>query len=123
MVLAEEELPIDLLEIERKVEGAAHAGVGELRTADVEDVGLHAAGGVDRKLFLYGASVLYRRKIVRRRPVLCGILDPPVDQISLEGFDRNCGIAKIFEAQLSEIIAPDIDVEVLAPIVHNPLID
>src|SRR5262249_11243165 len=33
------------------------------------------------------------------------------------------GIAKIFEAQLLEIVAPDIDVEILAPIILHPLVD
>ena len=47
----------------------------------------------------------------------------PVDMVGLEGLDRDRGVAKIFEPHLVEIIAPDIDVEILGPIVLHPLVD
>ncbi len=46
-----------------------------------------------------------------------------IDLVALEGFQRHRAIAEILEAQLIEIVASDIDVEILAPIVLHPLVD
>ena len=43
--------------------------------------------------------------------------------VGLEGLERDRLVAEIFEAHLVEIIAADIDVEILAPIVLHPLVD
>ena len=42
--------------------------------------------------------------------------------VGFEGLDGHRGVAEILEPQLVEIIAPDIDVEILAPIVLHPFV-
>ena len=84
---------------------------------------LHDPPTALRKLLEHHALFLDRREIVGRRPVLGAVLGAPVDMVGLERFDRDRRVAEIFEAQLVEIVAADIDVEILAPIVLHPLVD
>ena len=123
LVLAEENLLVHLLEIERVVEGEAHARILEFGAADVEGEGLHHADIADRKFLEHDALVGDRREIVGGGPVLGAVLGAPVDRVGLERFERDRGVAKIFEAQLVEIVAADIDVQILAPIVLDALVD
>ena len=62
-------------------------------------------------------------KVVGGGPVLGAVLGAPIDGVGLERFERDRGVAEIFEAQLVEIVAADIDVEVVAPIVLHALVD
>ena len=89
LVLAEEDLLVHLLEIEREVEGAAHARVLELVAADVEGESLHDAEIADREFFHHHALVAHGREIVGGRPVLGAVLGAPVDLIALEGLERD----------------------------------
>src|SRR5262249_55620006 len=123
VILAEEELLVDLLEIEREVEGPAQPGIGELRPPRVEDIGLHAAGGADRKLLLDHAAVLDRgNAVIGGGPVLGAVLGAPIDRAGLERLDRHRRIAEVFESQGLEVAAAEIDVEVLAPIILDALV-
>ena len=122
-VLPEEELLVHLLEIERVVERAAHPRIAELGAPGVEDERLHAARVADREFFQDHALLGARREVVTRRPVERRVLGAPVDIVALERFQRDGGVAEIFEPELVEVVAADIDVEVLAPIVLHPLVD
>src|SRR5262249_60887857 len=51
------------------------------------------------------------------------VLRAPVDMVGLEGLDGDRAVAEIFKPQLVEIVASDINVEILAPIVLDPLVD
>src|SRR5439155_12041539 len=82
---------------------------------------LHAAGRAVWEFLQHHAFVLHGRKIVRGRPALGRILGAPIERIALEGLERDGGIAEIFEAHLVEVIASDIYVEILAPIVLHAL--
>ena len=123
LVLSEEDLLVHLLEIERIVEGKPDARVLELVAADVEGEGLHHADIADRKFLEDDALVGDRREIIGGGPVLGAVLGAPVDGVGLERLDGDGGVAEIFEAQLVEIVAADIDVEILAPIVLDALVD
>ena len=116
-VLAEEDLLVHLLEIECEVEGAAHARILEFFAACVEDEGLHQAEIVDREFLEDDALVVDRGEVIGGRPVLGAVLGAPIDRVGLEAFERDRRVAEILEAQFVEIVAADIDVEVLAPIV------
>ena len=122
-VLAEENRAVHLLEVEGEVEGAAYARVLELVAPDVEGEGLHHAEIADREFLQHHLLVAHGRKIVGGRPILGAVLGAPIDLIALEGLQRDGGIAEIFEADLLEIIAADVQVEILAPIVGDFLID
>jgi len=122
-VLPEENLLVHLLEIERVIESPPDARILKLGAAGIEGESLHQAGIIDRKFFAQHALVGDRREIVGHGPVLGAVLVAPVDRIGLERFERHGGVAKIFEAQFFEIIAADIDVEVLAPIVLDAFED
>ena len=66
---------------------------------------------------------LDRRKIVSRGPVLGTVLDAPVRMVGLEGFQCDRRVTKILVANFVEVVAPDIDVQVLGPIVLHPPVD
>ena len=123
LVLAEENLLVHLLEVEGEVEGAAHARVLELVAPDVEGEGLHHADIADREFFQHHLLVAHGREIVGGRPVLGAVLGAPIDLVALERFQRDGGIAEIFVADCLEIIGADIQVEVLAPVVGDLLVD
>ena len=78
---------------------------------------------VDGKFLEDDAFVADRREIVGGGPVLGAVLGPPVDGVGLERFERDGGVAEIFEPQLVEIVAADLDVEIRAPIVLHALVD
>src|SRR5262245_64536103 len=122
-VLTEEDLLVHLLEVEREVERPAHARVLELLAAGIEGERLHDPAVALGEFLEEDALVLDGGEVVSGRPVLGAVLRPPVDMIGLEGLDGDRGVAEILVAQLVEVIAPDIDVEVLRPIVLHPLID
>src|SRR5208283_1365551 len=63
------------------------------------------------------------REVVAGGPVLGAVLKAPIDGVGLECFERDRGIAEIFEPQLIEIIAADVDVDSAAPIVLDALVD
>ena len=104
LVLTEEELLVHLLEIERVIEGKPHPRILEFRPADIEGEGLHHAEIADRKFLEQDALVGDRREIVGGRPVLGDVLVAPIDRVGLEGFERDGGVAEIFEVQLVEIV-------------------
>ena len=81
LVLAEENLLVHLLEIERVIEGEPHARILEFVAADVEGEGLHDADIVDREFLEDDALVLDRREIVGGGPVLGAVLGAPVDRV------------------------------------------
>ena len=91
--------------------------------ADVEGERLHQAEIFDRKFFEQDALVGDRGEVIGGGPVLGDVLDAPVDRVRLERFERDGGVAEIFEVQLVEIVAADIDVELAAPIVLDALVD
>ena len=122
-VLAEKDLLVHLFEIEREVEGAAHARVLEFVAPDIEGEGLHRPEIADRKFLQHDFLVLHGGEIVGGRPVLGAVLGAPIDLVALESFQRDGGIAEIFEADLLEVAGADIQVEVLAPIAGGSLVD
>ena len=123
LILPEENLLVHFLEIERVIERKPHPRILEFRAADIEGESLHQAEIFDRKFLQQDAFIGDRREVVGGGPVLGEILDAPVDRIGLEGFQRHGGVAEIFEVQLVEIVAADIDVDGAAPIVLDALID
>ncbi len=112
---AEENLLVHFLEIERIVEGEPYPRILEFRAANVEGESLHHAEIADGKFLEQDAFIGDRREVVGGGPVLGEVLDPPVDRIGLEGFERDGGVAEIFEVQFVEIVAADIDVERRCP--------
>src|SRR5262249_26317276 len=122
-VLSEENLLVHLLKIEGKIERKPHPRVLELVAPSVEGKSLHDPEAALRKLFAHHAIFLDCRKVVRGRPVLGDVLRAPIELIGLERLQSDIGVAKILEAQLVEIIAPDVDVEILCPIVLHPFVD
>ena len=74
------------------------------------------------ELFEQHALVLDRRKIVAGCPVLGDGLHAPIDLVSLERFKCDRGITEILETHLIEIVAPDVDVEILCPVILHPLV-
>ncbi len=122
-VLAVENLLVHLLEIESVVEGQPHPRILEFVAADVESEGLHHAGTADRKFLEQDALVADGREVVSGGPILGAVLGAPIDRIGLEGFKRHRRVAEIFEVQLVEIIAADIDVQRLAPMVLDAFVD
>src|SRR5262249_19309047 len=122
-ILAVEDLLVHLLEIEREVERAAQARVLELVAPDVEGERLHHPAAAHRKFLDDDAFVARRGKIVGGRPVLGTVLGPPVDLIALERLERDSGIPEILKANFVEIVLPDVDVEAIAPIVPDALVD
>ena len=122
-VLPEEQLLVQLRKIEGIIEGEPHARVLELVAPDVEGEGLHDPDIGDREFLEDDAAIFDRREIVGGGPVLGAVLGAPIDRVGLEGLDGDGGVAEIFEAQLVEIVAPDIDVELLAPIVLDAFVD
>ena len=123
LILPEENLLVHFLEIERVIEGKPHPRVLEFRAPNIEGESLHQAEISDGKFLEQDALVGDRREVVGGGPVLGEVLDAPVDRIRLEGFERDGGVAEIFEVQLVEIVAADIDVDVAAPIVLDALVD
>ena len=122
-VLAEEDLLVHLLEIERVIEGKPHARIMEFLAPDIEGEGLHHADVFDGKFLKEDEPVGDRREVVGGGPVLGAVLDAPVDRVGLERLQRHGAVAEIFEPQLVEIIAADVDVDGLAPIVLHALVD
>ena len=122
-VLAEEDLLVHLLEIERVIEGKPHARIMEFLAPDIEGEGLHHADVFDGKFLEDDEPVGDRREVVGGGPVLGAVLDAPVDRVGLERLQRDGAVAEIFEPQLVEIVAADVDVDGLAPIVLHALVD
>jgi hypothetical protein len=60
---------------------------------------------------------LQRREVVRGRPEFGQVFLAEIVGAALEGFERGRVIGKIFELQILEVLAPDIDVQVLAPVI------
>ena len=121
LVLAEEDLLVHLLEIEREVEGAAHARILELvAPADVERERLHAAGGVDREFLQHHALVLAPPGSRRRSPSSwrcsrCASRSASALKASI----ATVASRKYSKRMLVEIVAADVDVDVLAPVVRR----
>ena len=122
-VLAEEELLVHLLEVEGEIERAPHPRVLELVAPRVEGEGPHQPPVALGELLEDDPLVGDRGKIVARGPGLGAVLDAPVRMVGLEGFHRDRRVAKILEADLVEVVAPDIDVQILGPIVLHPPVD
>src|SRR5262249_28833178 len=123
LVLAKENLLVHLLEVECVIEGKPQPGVPELVSPNVEGESLHDSETALRKLLQHDPFVPDRGEVVRGGPVLGDVLRPPIDLIRFERLQRDRGVAKILKAQLVEIIAPDVDVETLGPIILHPLVD
>jgi hypothetical protein len=121
--LAEEELLVHLLEVEGEVERASHPRVLELVAPRVEGEGPHQPPVALGEFLEHHPLVVDRGKIVGHGPGLGAVLDAPVRMVGLEGFQCHGRIAKILEADLVEVVAPDIDVQILGPIVLHPLVD
>src|SRR5262249_26204905 len=122
-VLAKEDSPVQLLEIEGEIEGEPHACILELLAAGIESKRLHDPAAALGELFQNHAPVLDPGETLGRHPILDVQLIVPIEVIGLECFECDCSITKIFETYLVEIVASDIDVEILAPIVLHPLVD
>ena len=105
LILAEEDLLVHLLEIERVIEGEPHPRILEFAAADVEGESLHHAEIVDRKFLEDHAFLIDRGEVVSRGPVLGAVLVAPIDGVALERLERDRAVAKIFEPQLVEIVA------------------
>ncbi len=95
----------------------------ELLAPRVEDEGLHHALAADREFLQQHALLGHGREIVARSPSLGAVLGAPVDIVALERLERDGGVAEILEAHLVEVVAADVDVEVLAPIVLHALVN
>jgi hypothetical protein len=89
----------------------------------VERERLHDSPAALRKLLEHHALFLDRREIVGRGPVLSHVLGAPVEMVGLERLERYRPVAEIFKPQLVEIVATEVDVEILSPIVLHPLVD
>src|SRR5262245_54566008 len=122
-VLTEEDLLVHLFEVEREVERPAYARVLELLAAGIEGERLHDPAVALEKFLEDDALVLDGGELVGGRPVLGAVLRAPVDVIGLEGLDGDRGVAEILVAQFVEVVAPDIDVEILRPVVLHALVD
>ena len=120
--MAVENLVVDPFEIQGEIEGASKARVFELVAPDVERERLHDSDIADREFFTDYPLVFECRKCVSGRPILCAVFVKPVELIGLECFEFDARVAKIFEAQLVEIIAADPDVDVFAPVILDPLV-
>ncbi len=70
LVLAEEDLLVHLLEVERIVQRATNARILELVAANVEREALHDARRAIEEFFEDDALLGHRRKVIGRRPVL-----------------------------------------------------
>ena len=114
---------VQLLEIECVIEGKPDARIFELVAAKVEDERLHNADIVDREFLEDDALVRDGGEIVGGGPVLGAVFIAPVDAVHLERFDGDGRVAEIFEAQLVEVVAADVDVEAFAPMVLDALVD
>ncbi len=68
LVLAEEDLLVHLLEVERVVQRAAHAGILELGAAQVRHEGLHDARAAVGELLQDHALLGHGREIVGASP-------------------------------------------------------
>ena len=120
LVLTEEELSVHLLEVEGEVERASHPRIIELIAPRVEGEGPH-----DPPVALWefpedNPLLLDRRKIISRSPVLGTVLGAPVRVVGLEGFQCDRRVTKILVANFVEVIAPDINVQAVSPIVLHP---
>jgi hypothetical protein len=106
-----------LLEIEGEVERPAQTGIPELGAPGVERESLHDPDVADGKLLEHDAPMLDRSKVVSGRPIPRRVLDAPIELVRFERFKFNRQVAEIVEAQFSEIVLPDIDVEVPGPVI------
>src|SRR5882757_4901053 len=122
-ILSEEQLLVRLLEIERIVEGAPHSRILELLAPGVEHEPLHHAAVADRKLLELDATFFGGGEIVAGCPEQRAVFEAKVDLITFEGFELDCEIAEVLVPDLVEIIAADVDVEILAPVVLDALVD
>src|SRR5262249_40948713 len=123
LVLAVEDLLVELLEIEREVERPADPRVLELVAPRVQHEALHDAAVADREFLLDHALGFGRREIVADRPVLRAVLRAPVDLVGLERLEGDGGVAEIDVADLVEIAGAHAHRKVVAPVVLDALVD
>src|SRR5262245_25926434 len=119
-VLTEEELPVHLLEIEGKIERASNPRILKLVASRVEGEGPHDPPVALGEFAEDEPLLLDRRNIVRHGPVLGTVLGAPVRVVGLEGFQCDRRVTKILVANFVEVIAPDINVQTVGPIVFHP---
>ena len=122
-VLTEEELLVHLLEIEGEIERASHPRILELVAPRVEGEGPHDPPVALGEFLEDDPLLLDRGKIVSRGPVLGTVLGAPVRMVGLEGFQCDRWVTKILVANFVEVVAPDIDVQILGPIVLHPRVN
>src|SRR5262245_55782100 len=119
-VLTKEKLPVHLLEIEGEIERASNPRILKLVASRVEGEGPHDSSVALGEFAEDDPLLLDRRNIVRHGPVLGTVLGAPVRMVGLEGFQCERRVTKILVANFVEVIAPDINVQVVGPIVLHP---
>src|SRR5262249_30216177 len=121
-VEAIEDVLVGPLEVEGIVERLAHARVGELGPAHVEEEPLRARGAIVGQGELLHAAVPDGGDVVGSRPVAGCELLAQVEGAGLEAFEAGCAVAVVLEAQLVEVETAAIDGQVLAPVVAAALV-
>lgn len=108
-------------EVEGQRQGFAHADVGQLRAAGVEDEGRLEAG-LDFGVVLSHdqPAVGLRRDVVARAPLIGVGLDPVVDQPLAQGFPRHGRVAVELVADGVEVVPTSVDGQIAAPVVGHP---
>ena len=118
LVLIEEQQAVHRFEVEGVGQRLTHFRVFELVAARVQEIALHTSDGVIRERSLYDIAALHGWKIILFSPALGTILVAIIVLSALlEGFPGCILVEIVLVAQAVEIIAPDIDAQILAPIV------
>ena len=110
-------------EIEHEPERFAHALVLELFAPQVEHVALAGRLVSVRKGTLHGPAVLDGGKVVGGRPLPRDVLRAERVGARLEAFEGRQRIPEILDANAVEVVAAQVDREVLAPVVGIPPVD
>ena len=105
-------------EVEGEPDRLAHPRILELLAPGVEVPALDARGRAVVQRLLLHPPVLDGGEIVGRRPEARGVFLVVVDRAGLERLEGDLPLAIIFEAQPVEIVLPEVDRQLGAPIVR-----
>ncbi len=104
-------------------DGLPHAAVLHHVPAKVEDDSRRAGRGAIGQFRLDDLAVVHAGKIVAARPFLAVSLAAECIFAGLEGFEGSGVITKVFDPYPVKVVAPDVERQILAPVVGIALVD